>query len=379
MTSPSTEDIALPRNRGLEILAEGLEPFMVRPAATLRDVMAVIDANSEGMALVVDTRERLIGMTTDGDIRRALLRGIGLERPVTDILAQKQGTDYATPITASPPFDRARLLQLMEAHRVRQVPIVGNDDTLLGVALYSRVLTARENLPIEAVIMAGGFGTRLKPLTDDTPKPMLPVAGRPIIEHIVAKLEETGIRHCHITTHYLPEQIERHLGDGRQFGLDISYIHETAPSGTAGALRHIRHSGTAPLLVINGDILTHTDFQAMYRFHQENEAAFTVGVRTYEFQIPYGVLQMDGANVTSLVEKPSTRLFINAGVYLMQPEVLERIPADQRFDMTDLIRALIEAGRKVVSFPIFEYWIDVGRPEDYARAQGEYVKDREHG
>lgn len=360
--------------RALELLAEELEPFLVRPDASIRDIMTRIDANSEGMVLVVDDRERLLGMATDGDIRRALLSGTGLDRPVTDILALKQGTEYARPITATPPFTRAGLLQLMDAHKVRQVPVVGADDTLLGIALFSRIFALREELPVEAVIMAGGFGTRLKPLTDATPKPMLPVAGRPIIEHIVAKLEETGIRHCHITTHYLPEQIERHLGDGSQFGLDISYTHETAPLGTAGALRFIRHSGTAPLLVMNGDILTHTDFQAMYRFHQENDAAFTVGVRTYEFQIPYGVLQMDGANVTSLVEKPSTRLFINAGLYLMQPDVLDLIPADRRFDMTDLIRALIDAGRKVVSFPIFEYWIDVGRPEDYARAQGEYVK-----
>lgn len=371
MISPSPDPAD---HHALELLAEELAPFLVRPDASIRDIMARIDANSEGMVLVVDDRERLLGMATDGDIRRALLSGAGLDRPVTDILALKQGTEYARPITATPPFTRAGLLQLMDAHKVRQVPVVGADDTLLGIALFSRVLALREELPVEAVIMAGGYGTRLKPLTDVTPKPMLPVAGRPIIEHIVAKLEETGIRHCHITTHYLPEQIERHLGDGSQFGLDISYTHETAPLGTAGALRNIRHSGTAPLLVMNGDILTHTDFQAMYRFHQENDAAFTVGVRTYEFQIPYGVLQMDGANVTSLVEKPSTRLFINAGVYLMQPDVLDLIPVDRRFDMTDLIRALMDAGRKVVSFPIFEYWIDVGRPEDYARAQGEYVK-----
>lgn len=376
MTSRSPK---LPHKTGLEILAEGLDQFIVRPTATIREAMACIDANSEGMALVVDERECLLGMATDGDIRRALLDGISLERLVGDILERKRGTPYATPLTASPPFNRSTLLHLMETHSVRQIPIIGADSTLLGVALYSRVINARELLPVEAVIMAGGYGTRLKPLTDDTPKPMLPVAGRPIIEHIVAKLEETGIRQCHITTHYLPEQIEAHLGNGSQFGVDISYVHETAPLGTAGALRNVHHSGVAPLLVMNGDILTHTDFQAMYRFHQENDAAFTVGVRTYEFQIPYGVLQIDGANVTSLVEKPSTRLFINAGVYLLQPDVLALIPSDQRFDMTDLIRALIDAGRKVVSFPIFEYWIDVGRHEDYARAQGEYVKDQDHG
>lgn len=353
----------------LDILAEKLEGFMVRPASTVRQAMDNIDRNCEGAVMVVDEGERLIGIITDGDIRRAILRNIGLDQPVIDILAHKVSVGRpVAPVTCTPPITRSKLLKLMADQAVRQVPIVGDGDVVLGLALYSRISKFREELPIQAVIMAGGFGTRLRPLTVDTPKPMLPVAGRPIIEHIVNKLEESGIRHCAVTTHYLPEKIEDHLGDGSQFGVNIRYVHEEQPMGTAGALHNLDHTGDHPLLVMNGDILTHVDFQSMYDFHVEHKAAFTVGVRTYEFQVPYGVLQMDGPKVVGLAEKPTTRLFINAGVYLIQPEILDLIPKDRRFDMTDLIQVLIDQGKNVVSFPIFEYWIDVGRPEDYAKA-----------
>lgn len=366
-------DTAL-RGNSLDILAEGLEGFMVRSGSTVRQAMDSIDRNSEGAVMVVDERERLLGIVTDGDIRRAILRNIGLDQPIIDILAHKESVGRPTvPVTCSPPLSRAKLLTLMADKGVRQVPIVGDGDVVLGLALYSRISKFREELPVQAVIMAGGFGTRLRPLTVDTPKPMLPVAGRPIIEHIVNKLEESGIRQCAVTTHYLPEKIEDHLGDGSKFGINIRYVHEEQPMGTAGALHNLDHTGDQPLLVMNGDILTHVDFQAMYQFHTEHKAAFTVGVRTYEFQVPYGVLQMDGPNVVGLAEKPTTRLFINAGVYLIQPEALNLIPKDRRFDMTDLIQALIDMGKSVVSFPIFEYWIDVGRPEDYAKAD-EFLK-----
>jgi len=218
------------------------------------------------------------------------------------------------------------------------------------------------------VVMAGGFGMRLRPLTQSVPKPMLPVGNSPLLERMILQLRNGGIRDINLTTYYLPETITEHFGDGQKFGVQISYHQETHPLGTAGGLRHLKPASDT-LLVMNGDILTSVPFQALVAFHRFHHADMTIGVRSYDIDVPYGVVECDGIDVVSLREKPKLNFFINAGTYLLNTKVLDFIPEGQRFDMTDLIQVLMKAGLKLVTFPIREYWLDIGCPEDYDKAQ----------
>jgi len=221
---------------------------------------------------------------------------------------------------------------------------------------------------LEAVIMAGGFGTRLQPLTNDTPKPMLPVGGRPLLEVAVSQLQRAGIRRVNVTTHYLPDKIVNHFGDGRRFGVELNYVNEESPLGTAGALQLLEPWSTT-LLVMNGDILTDVNIRSLLSYHREHDAAFTVAVRQYEFRVPYGVVEGEEGMVRAIVEKPELSFFVNAGIYLIEPEVREFISPGFRLDMPDLVRSLIDAGRRVANFPVREYWLDIGRHTDYEQAQ----------
>jgi NDP-sugar pyrophosphorylase family protein len=216
--------------------------------------------------------------------------------------------------------------------------------------------------------MAGGFGKRLMPLTESVPKPMLPVGDRPLLEHVIQQLRRSGIHDVNMTTHYLPETISNHFGDGEGFGVRLNYVQEDNPMGTAGGLKLMKRP-EGPFLVVNGDILTGVPFQEMLMYHRKHRAEITVGVRKYEMQVPFGVVQCEDVQITGLQEKPSLSFFINAGTYLLEPSAYDSIPEGQSFDMTDLIQKLLDAGRTVVGFPIMEYWIDVGRPEDYKKVQ----------
>jgi NDP-sugar pyrophosphorylase family protein len=225
---------------------------------------------------------------------------------------------------------------------------------------------------LRAVIMAGGFGTRLRPLTEDLPKPMLPVGGRPLIERIVGQLKESGIDQIVVTTHYKPEKIVEHFGDGSDFDIAMTYVQEDVPLGTGGALGLLQNVDE-PVLVINGDILTEVDFRALREYHREYGADLTVGVRRYTFNVPYGVVENSGARVVRIDEKPEMTFFVNAGIYLLEPKVFDHVGRGVRLNMTDLIQTVIEAGLVVVSFPVHEYWMDVGRTDDYAQAQAHWT------
>jgi NDP-sugar pyrophosphorylase family protein len=222
--------------------------------------------------------------------------------------------------------------------------------------------------------MAGGFGTRLMPLTDGTPKPMLPVGDRPLLAHIVGQLRAAGIRQLNVTTHYKADAISEHFGNGQDYGVDIRYVHEDMPLGTAGALALVEATDQ-PLLVMNGDILTRVDFGAMLDFHRHHAADMTVGVRQYQFKVPYGVVETDGVMVMGVSEKPTVSNFINAGLYLINPDVQRMVPPACRFDMTELIHLAIARGLRVVCFPIREYWLDIGQLTDYERAQIDVHQD----
>lgn len=342
-----------------------INAVLIPPDASIRDAAACINANRTGIALVTDPDGKLSCALTDGDIRRGVLAGVDLSQSVQVLLSHRT---LAAPISAKIGTSRAELLHLMKEQGILQVPLLDEAGRVVDLALMKDFV--REGLlPLEAVVMAGGFGTRLHPLTHDTPKPMLRVGEKPLLEHIVGQLQTSGIRSVKLTTHYKPDAISSHFGNGSEFGLDISYVNEVEPLGTAGALGLAETSKNEPVLLINGDILTQVDFRAMLEFHRSRGAELTVGVRQFEFKVPYGVLHCDGEQVRRIEEKPLTNYLVNAGIYLIEPSAQELIPAGRRFDMTDLISELAARGRQVVAFPIFEYWLDIGRPEDYTKAQ----------
>ncbi|MFN5905948.1 MAG: sugar phosphate nucleotidyltransferase, partial [Planctomyces sp.] len=264
-------------------------------------------------------------------------------------------------------------LAIMARAQIRHLPLLEADGTVAELSCADFV--REEVLPLQAVIMAGGFGTRLRPLTDDTPKPMLQVGGRPLMERTIEGLQRAGISRINVTTHYMPEKIIQHFGQGQKFGVDLNYVSEDQPLGTAGALRLISEVDE-PLLVMNGDILTNVDYRAMMKFHREHQSQLTVALRQYEMQVPYGVVEAKDGMVSELREKPRITFLVNAGIYLLEPTVLKHIPDAGRYDMTDLINRLLAQGERVVGFPVMEYWLDIGRLDDFQKAQEDVERVR---
>ncbi len=350
-----------------------LSRFLVSPAMSIREVMAGI-GDGLGLALVVDEDRHLLGTVTDGDIRRAILADIDLHQPVEVLLDQLKPPQHRMALTASAGTSEARLLQMMTESTLRHIPLVNEAGQVEGVAVLDDLAKDFE-LPLTAVVMAGGAGTRLRPLTDDKPKPMLPLGGRPLLEHIVDRLRMAGIRRLNITRHYKGDLIEDYFGDGRDFGVEIRYVDEKTPLGTAGALS-LMEASDEPLLVINGDIVTNVDLRAMLDFHREHRADMTVAVRQEAFTIPYGVVEMDGVELVGISEKPTDRHMINAGIYLLSAGVCRQVPVGRHYDMTDLIQDLIQKKLTIIGFPIQEYWIDIGQPEDYEKAQVEVEREK---
>jgi dTDP-glucose pyrophosphorylase/CBS domain-containing protein len=340
--------------------------FSVRPQTSMREALELIDANGEGVALVLGGDGRLAGIVTDGDVRRAILGNFDFDRTVGEFLAEQKRVGWREPVTAPADLTEEDLLRLMEVRLVRHMPLIDGEGRVVGLALWSR-LSKHRDLPVRAVVMAGGFGNRLRPFTDDRPKPLLEVGGKAVLVHIVEQLRDAGIRRLGITTHYRGEQIREHVGDGSQFDVSVTYIHEEEPLGTAGSLSMLEEVDE-PLLVVNGDILTDLDFRTFHDFHCEAEADLTLAVRRHEVAVPFGVVEADGTRVTGITEKPSLAFFVNAGIYLLEPRVLSFIPKGRRDDMVSLIKRLIAAGRIVAQFPIHESWTDVGQHKDFIAA-----------
>lgn len=340
--------------------------LFVGPASTLHDVLVRSNATRKGIVLVVDDERRLLGVITDGDIRRATLAKLDLTVTARALLECKGG---APPITARDDTPHSELVALVRATTISHVPLLNAAGQVTRLVALEDLLQEDE-IALQAVVMAGGKGTRLHPLTEEMPKPMLPLGDRPLMERIIRQLAETGIRQVNVTTHYLADKITEYFGDGQQFGVNLNYVPEVRLLGTAGGLGLMPTPDTT-LLVINGDIVTDVDFRAMLAFHHEHQAMLTMATRQYEVLVPYGVIESDGVQVRRVVEKPSYRYFVNAGIYLLEPQAHSLIPKDQRFDMTDLIAVLLHRGLPVVSFPIWEYWRDIGQHDDYVQAQAD--------
>lgn len=347
--------------------AAELGGLFIEQASSVREAMECIDRSRHGIALVVDADRRLRGTITDGDIRRAMLASVSLDEPVGVLLGRQALIDEGRPMPLTAPVGTpvSDLVVLMHRYEVRQVPIVDSDGRAVDIALL-RDLVDADGPALRAVVMAGGLGTRLGDLTAETPKPMLPVGDRPLLERIIEQLRESGIRHVNLTTHYRAEVIADHFGDGSELGVEIEYVSEVQPLGTAGALGLVESED--PILVMNGDILTRIDFRAMHQFHDEHHADMTVALRPFEARIPYGLVELDGSRVSGMTEKPLLSGFVNAGIYLLNPVVRSFVGREEPLDMPQLIERLLENDRIVVGFPLREYWLDIGQPADYLQA-----------
>jgi len=336
----------------------------VRRDSTMREVLATIDAGELQIALVVDGAARLCGVITDGDVRRALLRGATLDDPAETFMTRR-------PVTATPDMKLSAIERLMRAHSLQQVPVVDEGGAVVSLALHGKLLP-RERCEEEVFLMVGGLGTRLGNLTKHVPKPLLRVGDKPILEIIVDGLLTQGFYRFHLAVNYKAELIERHFGSGGRWGAEIDYLREAQPLGTCGALGLIERRPERPFLVMNGDILAKVRYADLLAHHRAHGGAATIAVRAYGVQIPFGVARLDGRRVRELVEKPTETYAVNAGIYVLDPSCLDLIPHDTPFDMTHLIQVLLERGLGVSSYPIDGYWLDVGRVTDFQQAHADF-------
>lgn len=349
-----------------------LERVRINRSLPMPQAVRVLDQGQVGILVITDDAGALLGTLTDGDIRRAILAGRSFECSAAEFLRGKDNPVYPEPIWLPNTASRRQMLALMTDRKIRHLPLLDERyivTDLVRIEDLQTATTTQPPTPLAAVIMAGGLGTRLYPLTKDTPKPMLPVGGKPLLERTIANLRDAGVQEVVVSTRFKAEIVEDHFNDGAQFGVSVKYLNENQPLGTAGSLRLMQRP-TDTLLVINGDVLTSLDFRAMRAFHKEHNATLTVGVRKYEFSVPYGVVDCQGPRVTQLREKPTYTSFVNAGIYLLEPQAFDHLPeSDTPFNMTDLIEKLVAADNPVVSFPIHEYWMDIGQHEDYKAVQ----------
>lgn len=337
-----------------------LNACTVRQDKTLRDALLALERGCTGIALVVDGQNRLVGTLTDGDVRRALLAGNGLDMPLAPFV-------HRGFTAVGPGVSRMHVLDVMQARTIEQVPILDGEGHLIGLHLIHELLGAVER-PNWAVIMAGGQGTRLRPYTEHVPKPMLKVAGRPILERLVLHLVGFGIKRIYLSIHYLGHQIEEHFEDGSRFGCRIEYLREEQPLGTGGALTLLPEKPQQPLIVMNGDLVTQANLNDMLTYHNQGGQVATLGVRRYVHYVPFGCVEVDGNRLLKIEEKPPISRLINCGIYVLEPRLLERIPKAP-FALPNLLDDCIQDGNQVAIFEIADDWIDVGQHEQLRDAR----------
>lgn len=338
---------------------------VISPDMSLRDALARIDASGIQLAVVTDADGRLQGLLSDGDVRRALLRGVDLSICTADVMNRN-------PVVADPAWSRQELLAVMRRKVLHHIPLVDADRIVTGLATLDELagIVQHSNW---VVLMAGGLGSRLRPLTENCPKPMLHVAGKPILESILEGFVEQGFCNFFISVNYMAETIMEYFGDGARWGISIRYLQEDKRLGTAGALALLPSCPHEPFFVMNGDLLTKVRFDAMLQFHKEHQAAATMAVREYDFQVPYGVVRMNGAQIDGIDEKPVQKFFVNAGIYILSPEVMSNVQDGHYLDMPNLFDQVMGEKKIAAAFPLREYWLDIGRLEEFEKAQDEWV------
>ena len=319
----------------------------------------IIEMQKIKMVLVVDDNHKLVGTITDGDVRRGLLQGITIDNSVENIMKR---TPLSFPEGTDPVIAKSKMKNLT----INYAPYVDKENRIVG--LESLISYTDSKLPNTAVIMAGGLGTRLRPLTNDIPKPLLKVGGKPILEIIIENLKNNGVTKIILSLNYKSTQIENHFGDGSQFGVEISYIKEGKKLGTAGALSLISNRPNSSLLIMNGDLLTSINFRQLLEYHDEKNADATMCVREYDIKVPYGIVELKNDNVEMIKEKPTQKFFINAGVYVVNPKLLSKLKDSEYMDMPHFLQMLLDEKHTISAFPLREYWLDIGRLSDFEKA-----------
>lgn len=333
--------------------------------ATIGEVICNLDLVAIKIVLIVSEDGRLVGTISDGDIRRALLKGLNLNSPIDNVI-------HRNALVVPPELDRELVKQLMVANKIHQIPVVDAKHSVVGLHLWDEIAisVAREN---EMVIMAGGKGTRMRPHTENCPKPLLEVAGKPMLEHIINRAKLDGFSNFSIAIHYLGHMIEDYFGNGDRFGVRIKYLREKSPLGTAGALKLIKPYPSVPFVVTNGDLITDIRYDELLDFHTRQAAVATMAVRSHEWQHPFGVVQIKGLEIIGFQEKPIMYSNINAGVYVLEPEALNLLNDNEYCDMPTLFERLQGNLHRTIAYPMHEPWLDVGRPDDLKIANSKEI------
>lgn len=334
---------------------------LLSPDTSIQQAIANLDASGLQIAMIVGPDGKLIGTVTDGDIRRGILRGVAMASPIQDIMQR-------APLVVPAQMDRKSVLDLMSTSKIHRMPVVDENRNIVGLRIWDELLTVRSR-PNLVVVLAGGKGIRLRPHTENCPKPMLRVRGKPMLEHILDQAKREGFTRFVFAINYLGHQVEDYFGDGSRWQVEISYIRESSPLGTAGALGLLRPAPAEPVLVTNGDLITDLHYSELLDFHIQHHAAATMAVREHEWQNPFGVVQTDGADITGFEEKPVWRTHINAGIYVLDPSTLGTVGENEYCDMPTLFNRLRDQSRKTIAFHMHEPWLDVGRPNDLELAR----------
>ena len=334
--------------------------------STIKDALQTINNGGLQIAIVVDENDALVGTVTDGDIRRGLLNGLDLNSSVSLVV-------HKSPSIASVGDTKESILKIALAKKLHKIPLVDELGKLVGIEDIEDIIkpVGKTN---RVILMVGGLGTRLRPLTQDTPKPMLKVGNKPILQTIVEKFAEYGFVNITMCVNFNASIIRDYFGDGKEFGVNIDYVLEQKRMGTAGALSLLKERPSEPFFVMNGDLLTNVNFEHILNYHTLNKATATMCVREYDYEVPYGVVKMNDNKIIEIAEKPVQKFFVSAGIYMLSPEILDIIPQDEFYDMPTLFEKAIAQDKNVISFPIHEYWIDIGRLEEYQKANEEYAK-----
>lgn len=337
---------------------------LISPTVSIFDAIKIIDATALQIALVVDGNSQLLGTLTDGDVRRAILKGTPLSNPVQTVMCREF---KSVSITAT----RDNILALMKDKQIHQLPVLDENRCIVGLELLDELINVnkRDNL---VVLMAGGLGTRLGGLTKECPKPLLKVGNKAVLETIIVNCKEYGLYRFVISVNYKAQMIQDYCGDGSRWGVEISYVHENKRLGTAGALGLLDETLDLPVLVMNADVLTKVNFKHLLDFHNDHKSLATMCVREYDFQVPYGVVKVDKQRLLEIEEKPIHRFFVSAGIYVLNREILNLVPKNEYYDMPTLFEKTLEQKMETTVFPIREYWLDIGKLDDFERAIGEY-------
>lgn len=336
--------------------------ILIKSNDTLEYAIEVLNQQSLRIVMVVDEYNKLLGTITDGDIRRALIRHCEMNTSVCELM-------FTSPTTASLKDSREDILLMMKEKDLLQVPIIDEQGGVVGLETLHHLLQNKK-LDNPVVLMAGGFGKRLRPLTNELPKPLLKVGSKPILETILTQFIDAGFYRFFISTHYKAEMVRSHFGNGSKWGVEINYLHEEEPLGTAGALGLLpKEKIDLPVIMMNGDLLTKIDFYELLKFYNEHNSLATMCVREYDFQVPYGVIEADGHNICKIKEKPVHKFFVNAGVYVLSTRLIDMVKGDTYLDMPVLLEERIKQEENINMFPVHEYWLDIGRIDEFERAQ----------